>query len=135
MVFGILLVTVAAGCGGDDSSSSEAEAEAAFCDSLSTFRDAVGGIGDLSLTSSAEDVRALGDQISSAWDDVEESAANLTDVNVDELGGAVDDFTEAISGISSSTSLTEIVQIVQSAAEVVTGAVSQVASSVDCEDT
>jgi hypothetical protein len=133
VVLGVLLLAIAAGCGGDDEVSS-AEAEAAFCSNLSSFRDAVAGISDLSLSSSADDVRALGDEIASAWDEVEKSAAQLKDVNIDELGTAVDDFTEAVAGISSSTPLSEVVEIVQSAATVVTGAASDIASGVDCED-
>lgn len=132
VVLGVLLLALGAACGGDESS--EAEAEANFCSSLSSFRDAVSGIGDLSVSSSVDDVRALGDEISSAWDDVEEAAGELKDVEIDDLSAAVDDFTQAIDGISSSTSITEIVQIVQSAASVVTGAVSDIASGVDCEN-
>jgi hypothetical protein len=133
VLLGVLLLALGAACGGGDEPS-EAEAEATFCSSLTSFRDAVNGIGDLSLSSSADDVRALGDEISSAWDDVEEAAADVRDVEIDDLSAAVDDFTQAIDGISSSTSITEIVQIVQSAASVVTGAVSDIASGVDCED-
>jgi hypothetical protein len=132
VVLGVLLLALGAACGGDEPSA--AEAEASFCSSLSSFRDTVNGIGDLSLSSSADDVRALGDEISSAWDDVEEAAADVRDVEIDDLSAAVDDFTQAIEGISSSTSITEIVEIVQSAASVVTGAVSDIASGVDCEN-
>jgi hypothetical protein len=132
LVLGVLLLTIAAGCGGDDEATS-ADAEAEFCASLSSFREAVDGIGDLSLSSSADDVRALGDEISAAWDDVVESAQQVKEIELDDLDAAVDDFTEAVSGISSSTSLGDIVTIVQSAASVVTGAVTELAEGVDCD--
>jgi hypothetical protein len=133
LLLGVLLLTVGAACGGDEETA-EAEAEAEFCASLSSFRDAVWGIGDLSLSSSVEEVQALGDEIASAWDDVEESAAQLRDVEIDDLSAAVDDFTDAVSGISSSTSVADVVEIVQSAASVVSGAVADLASGVDCEE-
>jgi hypothetical protein len=132
LAIGLVLLVLAAGCGGDDEPTT-AEAQATFCSSLDAFADSLRGIGDLSLSSSVDDVRALGDEISAAWDDVEASAADVKDVRVDELGAAVDDFTEALDGISSDTSLAAAVEIVTSAASVATGAVEQLVSSVGCE--
>jgi hypothetical protein len=138
IVVGGLLLAFAAGCGGDDqaeSGASDAEAKAAYCSSLSELEDAVSGIKDLSLQSSLDEVRAVGDEISSAWDDVEKSAEELKDVRIDEqLDAAVNDFTEAIGDIPSSATLSDaFVEIVQSGAAVVRGAASQIGSTITCD--
>ena len=91
-------------------------AKADFCSDLDAFSQSLGGLRDLHVGSTKDDLQnALGDA-DQAWQDVKDSAGKLEDVQLDALEDAFGDLKDSIRDIPDDASLAEALANVKDAA-------------------
>ncbi len=84
------------------SSPSAEEAQAAFCDDLSTLFETMGGITgepNIEPTTSVDDVKSYASDVADAYEDVASSAQDLDEAATREINAARADFRDAVDSI------------------------------------
>ena len=124
----VLLLPMLAACGPTVDS-----AKADFCDNLDVFSQSLGGLRDLHVGSTKDDLQnALGDA-DQAWQDLKGSASKLEDVQLDALEEAFGDLKDAIQGIPDGASLDEALANVKDAAVTMLSEIVQI-TTVTCSN-
>ena len=113
-----------------------ADAQAAFCDDLSTLFETMGGITgepNIEPTTSVEDVKSYAGDVADAYEDAVSSAQDLDEAVFDQIETLNGDFEEAVDSIPDDATLIEFFeQFAQARAAYVT-AVGATLNS-DCSD-
>ena len=107
----VLLLPVLAGCGTTVDS-----AKADFCDDLGAFSESLGGLRDISIGSTKDDLQNALEDAEDAWGDLQESAGKLEDVQLDAVEDAFGDLKDAIRDIPDDATLAEALGDVKDAA-------------------
>jgi len=107
----ILLLPVLAGCGTTVDS-----AKADFCDDLGAFSESLGGLRDIGIGSTKDDLQGALKDAENAWGDVKDSAGKLEDVQLDAVENAFDDLKDAIKNIPDDATLADALTAVKDAA-------------------
>jgi hypothetical protein len=107
----ILLLPLLAGCGTTVDS-----AKAAFCDNLGAFSESLGGLRDIGIGSTKDDLQGALKDAENAWGDVKDSAGKLEDVQLDAVENAFDDLKDAIKNIPDDATLADALTAVKDAA-------------------
>ncbi len=113
-------------------SPSPEDALANFCDAQDDLLTSIGAISDLSLGSPADDVVAVRDDISGAWNDYVSAADELAEVQIAGVQSAYQGFLDAVDAIPDGASIGEAIQLSIEAADVFLAQVREVRSSVSC---
>ena len=122
----IVLLPLLGGCG-----TTVESAKADFCDDLDVFSQSLGGLRDLHVGSTKDDLQsALGDA-DQAWQNVKDSAGKLEDVQLDALEGAFGDLKDAVRDIPDDASLAEALANVKDAAVTMLGEIVRI-TTVTC---
>ena len=124
----IVLLPLLGGCG-----TTVESAKADFCSDLDAFSQSLGGLRDLHVGSTKDDLQnALGDA-DQAWQDVKDSAGKLEDVQLDALEEAFGDLKDAIQDIPDDASLAEALANAKDAAVTMLSEIVQI-TTVTCGD-
>ena len=107
----ILLLPLLAACGTTVDS-----AKADFCDDLGAFSESLGGLRDISIGSTKDDLQDALKDAEGAWGNVKDSAGKLQDVQLDAVENAFDDLKDAIQDIPDDATLAEALAAVKDAA-------------------
>jgi hypothetical protein len=127
----LTLAVVAAAC---TSTTDQATAEAALCDSLAAYNTSVQAIADLSPdTASVDDLNAATDAASTAWDQVVEDAAAVTDADTASIDSAWDDFAAAVADLPSDVAVTDALATLQPSIDAVQSSYTEIADGLSCE--
>ncbi len=133
---GIATLTAVAlsACMQEAAPSSQVDAEAQLCTSLAAFGTALGGIGDLDVTtSSAEDVEAARDAIQVAWDQVKEDAAAVPEADETAVEESWQTVVAAVDNIATDVPIEEALVPVQEAVDGVQANFDEMRDGVGCE--
>ena len=124
----VLLLPMLAACGPTVDS-----AKADFCSDLEAFRQSLGGLRDLHVGSTKDDLQnALGDA-DQAWQDLKDSGSKLEDVQLDALEDAFGDLKNAVRDLPDDASLAEALSNAKDAAVTMLGEIVQI-TTVTCGD-
>ena len=107
----ILLLPLLAACGTTVDS-----AKADFCDDLGAFGESLGGLRDIGIGSTKDDLQDALKDAESAWGDLEDSAGKLEDVQLDAVEDAFGDLKNAIQDIPDDATLADALTAVKDAA-------------------
>ena len=118
----IVLLAIAAllltGCG----QSGMSEAQANFCGALTSFQDALKGLGEMPADAKVADLQALTDTADEAWAKVMEAGKNYTAAQTDQIDAAYQQLSQTLRSIPDDAtlgitagSITQAVQSVQAA--------------------
>jgi len=72
--------------------------------------------------------------VQSAWGNVKISAGHLSNVNLDSLEDAWNDFAQSLQGVSASASVSDAQQAISQSGQALQSAVKSSADSYDCSD-
>ena len=121
-----------AACASNNEPTTE-EANATLCEAKTEFADTIASIGNLDPGSTTVDgLQTVRTNVREAFDEVNESAAVVAEVEVQELRAAKDDFLEAVQDIDDRESLQAGAAEVRSAAAEVKAAFEAVFAKADC---
>ena len=139
---GWIIVLVVLGIGGavligiwavSKEESSQADAQGAFCSSLSSLESSVQALVALDPTSaSKDDYESAVDDIESSWDDVKSDASNLVSVDMSTLDSAWDSFKSAVDNVPDDASVSDALNDVASAAQSLVNTVQGTLAGPDC---
>ena len=107
----ILLLPLLVACG-----TTVESAKADFCDDLGVFSESLGGLRDISIGSTKDDLQDALKNAEDAWGDVKDSAGKLQDVQLDAVENAFDDLKDAIQDIPDDATLADALAAVKDAA-------------------
>jgi hypothetical protein len=109
------------------------EANATLCEAKTDFADTVASVGNIDPTSTTVDgLQTVRTNVREAFDEVNEAAAVVAEVEIQELRAAKDDFLEAVQGIDDRESLAASADEVRSSAAEVKAAFEAVFAKADC---
>ncbi|MCI0439730.1 MAG: hypothetical protein L0177_11465 [Chloroflexi bacterium] len=122
------LLALAVGC----SSPSPAEAEAALCNDLALFEQSVGNLTNISIHSNVGELKTARNEIQGAFDNLKESAAEVSNDRVDELIDAFENLAVAINNLPNETTIPDAAASLQEEVAAVTAARQGLGDAVDC---
>ncbi len=126
---GAVLIGVLGSGGGE----SQADAQKAFCSSVSTLSGSIGDLTGLSpTTASKSDYQSAVDTIQSNWDTVSSDASDLKDVTTSQLSSAWDTFESDVQAVPDDASVSDALDGIKSAAQTFGSSVSSTLSGPDC---
>ena len=120
-----------AGCS-DDDEPSEADATTAFCADLSEYGASLAALGDLSATSTIDEVEAAQEDIESAHADLQDSAEGIAEARLDDLDAAYDDLISALNDVSGGDTLGEASTTIAASTQAVEAARADLNDAVSC---
>lgn len=113
-------------------SSSTEDAVDTYCDDLGTLQTSLQEVGNLSATSSVDDVNAVADDIKSAYDDVVSSADGVDNAVVSEVEAAQKTFSDSVDAISGDASVADALTQLQAAEDAYASSVNAALAKVSC---
>ena len=106
-----------------------------YCDSLSSLESSVTSLTSLNPSSATQDdFQSDVSAVQSAWSDVKSDAQQLQDVNMDALDSAWDDFSQAVKGVTSSSSVSDAEDSISQSADALASTAQSNIKSYDCSD-
>ena len=121
-----------AACASNNEPTTE-EANATLCEAKTEFADTVESVGNLDPASTTVDgLQTVRTNVREAFDEVNESAAVVAEVEIQELRAAKDDFLEAVQDIDDKESLEAASDEVRSSAAEVKAAFEALFAKADC---
>lgn len=125
--------TVALGIYAVSKEDSQANAQAAFCSSLSSLESDIDALLALDpTTASKDDYENAVDAIEDDWDDVKSDASDLASIDMNTLESAWDDFESAVKGVSDDSSVSDALDAVKTAAQSFASTVKSTLAGPDC---
>jgi hypothetical protein len=124
----VLLLPLLAGCGKTVDS-----AKADFCDDLGAFSESLGGLRDIGIGSTREDLQAAFKDADDAWENLKDSASKLEDVQLNAVEAAFGDLKDTIQDIPDDATLAEALTSVKDAAVTMLGEIVQITTTT-CSD-
>jgi len=113
--------------------SSQADAQQAFCSSVSTLKGSVSDLAALSPTSaSKDDYESALDDVEDDWDAVESAASDLADVTTSQLSDAWDSFDAAVEAVHDDASVSDALDGIKAATQTFASSVASTLSGPDC---
>src|SRR5262245_33980581 len=137
----LIIVLVAVGVGaaivlgllGNRGGESQADAQQAFCSSLSTLGGSIDSLTALDPASASQsDYQSAVDEIESDWDQVKTDASDLASVTMSDLDGAWESFKSAVDAVPDDASVSDALSDVGSAASTFASTVKSTLSGPDC---
>ena len=114
----------------DDKSVEEARDD--LCDDLAVFHTATEGLAAIDSSSTVGELRDAQEDVASAWDDVQSSAADVDDAEIGELEAAYDQLQETVDGIDDDAVILEAVANVEADLAAVDAAWQEVVTVTPC---
>ena len=112
---------------------SQADAQAAFCSSLTTLDSSVQALEGLDpTTASKDDYQSAVSTIESDWDQVKSDASALASIDMSTLDSAWDDFKSAVDDVPDSASVSDALSDVGTSAKSLASTVKSTLSGPDC---
>lgn len=108
------------------------EAKTELCASLAELQTQVARLGTLTPQSTVDDVKAIGADIQTAYDDVQSKAEQVAEVNVNELQQAYQDLDAAIEGIPGDATVPEALAVIETQWTAVNTAWQDVIADANC---
>ena len=134
-IIGLVAVGVVIAVGIGFASNSQSVAEKRYCNDLETLQGSLTNLTSLNPTDGTQgEFQAATGAVQSAWGNVKVSAGHLTDVNLDSLEDAWNDFAQSLQGVSASASLSDAQQAISQSGQALQSAVKSSADSYDCSD-
>ena len=124
------LVMVAVGC----SSESTEDKEKQLCQDLADLETALKSVLDISMDSTMDDLEANVKAVEDAWNNVVNSAKEVTTAQMDDLEKAIDNLLNTFNNMSSDTSLAEALEILTANITAVESAWKQLTTSLNCDE-
>ena len=110
----IVLGIIGRGKGGQES---QAQAQQAFCSSLSALESSISSLQGLNpQTASTSDYQSAVNTVKSDWNTVKSDAQTLHNINMSELDSAWDSFTSAVDNVPSDASVSSALQSISQSA-------------------
>ena len=129
-VVGAILIGIWATSGGGES---QADAEQAFCSSLSTLESSVEALTSLDPTSASQsDYQSAVSTIESDWDQVKSDASNLASIDMSTLESAWDSFKSAVDDVPDDASVSDALSDVKTSADSLVSTVKSTLTGPDC---
>lgn len=117
---------------GNDNNS-QADAQSAFCSSVSTLESSVSSLTALDPSSaSKDDYQSAVSDIESDWDAVKSAASDLGEATTSELQGAWDTFKSAVDNVPDDASVSDALNDVKEAAQTLASTAKTTLSGPDC---
>jgi len=115
---------------------SQADAQQAFCSSLSTLDSSVEALTDLEPTSASQsDYESAVSTIESDWDQVKTDASDLASIDMSTLDDAWDSFTAAVDDVPDDASVSDALSDVKSSADSLVSTTKSTLTGPDCSGT
>ena len=134
-IIGLVAVGVVIAVGIGFASNSQSVAEKRYCNDLETLQGSLTNLTSLNPTSGTQgELEAATGAVQSAWGNVKISAGHLSDVNLDSLEDAWNDFAQSLQGVSASASVSDAEQAISQSGQALQSAVKSSADSYDCSD-
>lgn len=130
----VLLVSAFAVACSDDDEPTEAEAKAAFCESLDELASAIQDMQAIDSSSTVGELREADEAVSSAMEDVRSSGEELADVTTQALEDAYDKLRASIEDIDDDTTIADAVSAVQTDVEALEAERAEAASAAQCSE-
>jgi hypothetical protein len=112
---------------------SQADAQSAFCSSVSTLESSVSSLTALDPSSaSKDDYQSAVSDIESDWDAVKSAASDLGEATTSELQGAWDTFKSAVDNVPNDASVSDALDDVKEAAQTLASTAKTTLSGPDC---
>jgi hypothetical protein len=112
---------------------SQADAQSAFCSSVSTLESSVSSLTALDPSSaSKDDYQSAVSDIESDWDAVKSAASDLGEATTSELQGAWDTFKSAVDNVPHDASVSDALDDVKEAAQTLASTAKTTLSGPDC---
>jgi hypothetical protein len=129
-VAGAIVIGIWATSGGGES---QADAQQAFCSSLSTLESSVEALTSLDPTSASKsDYQSAVSTIESDWDQVKSDASNLASIDMSTLDSAWDSFKSAVDDVPDDASVSDALSDVKSSADSLVSTVKSTLTGPDC---
>jgi hypothetical protein len=120
-------------CGSDKES--PAEAKQHLCASLDDFAASVASLGNVTLSSSEDQISSALDDVQAAWDKVVADAKDVKTANTESIQSTYDDLKNAVQNRPTDKPVKEVIAGLQPKLSAFATAWKQFASSVDCKTT
>jgi len=134
-IIGLVAVGVVIAVGIGFASNSQSVAEKRYCNDLETLQGSLTNLTSLTPTSGTQgELEAATGAVQSAWGNVKISAGHLSNVNLDSLEDAWNDFAQSLQGVSASASVSDAQQAISQSGQALQSAVKSSADSYDCSD-
>ena len=134
-IIGLVAVGVVIAVGIGFASNSQSVAEKRYCNDLETLQGSLTNLTSLNPTSGTQgELEAATGAVQSAWGNVKISAGHLSNVNLDSLEDAWNDFAQSLQGVSASASVSDAQQAISQSGQALQSAVKSSADSYDCSD-
>ena len=124
------LVMVAVGC----SSESTEDKEKQLCQDLADLETALKSVLDISMDSTMDDLEANVKAVEDAWNNVVNSAKEVTTAQMEDLEKAIDNLLNTFNNMSSDTSLAEALEMLTANITAVETAWKQLTTSLNCDE-
>ena len=112
---------------------SQADAQQAFCSSLSTLDSSVEALTNLEPTSASQsDYESAVSTIESDWDQVKTDASDLASIDMSTLDDAWDSFTTAVDDVPDDASVSDALSDVKSSADSLVSTTKSTLTGPDC---
>lgn len=112
---------------------SQADAQQAFCSSLSTLDSSVEALTNLEPTSASQsDYESAVSTIESDWDQVKTDASDLASIDMSTLDDAWDSFTSAVDDVPDDASVSDALSDVKSSADSLVSTTKSTLTGPDC---
>ena len=112
---------------------SQADAQQAFCSSLSTLDSSVEALTNLEPTSASQsDYESAVSTIESDWDQVKTDASDLASIDMSTLDDAWDSFTSAVDNVPDDASVSDALSDVKSSADSLVSTTKSTLTGPDC---
>ena len=117
----------------DGGGESQADAQAAFCSSLSSLESSVDSLTALDPSSASQsDYSDAVSQIESDWDNVKSDASTLVSIDMSTLDSAWDSFKSAVDDVPDDASVSDALSDVASSAQSLASTVKSTLTGPDC---
>lgn len=128
-----ILIGYLATRGGEES---QADAQQAFCSSLSTLDSSVQALTGLDATSASKsDYQSAVSTIEDDWDQVKSDASDLASISMSSLDSAWDSFKSAVDDVPDDASVSDALNDVKSSAQSLGSTVKSTLTGPDCSST
>ena len=134
-IIGLVAVGVVIAVGIGFASNSQSVAEKRYCNDLETLQASLTNLTSLTPSDGTQgELEAATGAVQSAWGNVKISAGHLSNVNLDSLEDAWNDFAQSLQGVSASASVSDAQQAISQSGQALQSAVKSSADSYDCSD-